>query len=249
MNYIWYPLMKALEHGYDPVKIHYRVKDREFYYNVGDEEFVYNAEEHRISPLFEYVPIVLRDPSDVGELKDMLTCVDVNPFDRFGKIFNHILNPDRNDPNDLIICDILLHILAYVDRICGMTKQDFQTMLIISEFEQGFYGDIKDAFGLFRQTEKRAIAEGLMMLYETQNCFRSIDTLFGKIMTYFSVWFRGSEEVLFYTPFHYNEVENKKLQLIIDLFLPINIPHVVHWQYTYGVIGQDSSMLLEKFVL
>jgi hypothetical protein len=242
--------MKALEHGYDPAKIHYRVKDREFYYAVGDEEFVYNAEEHRISPLFEYIPIVLRDPHDVNELKDMLTCVDVNPFDRFGKIFNHILHPDRNDPNDLIICDILLHILAYVDRICGMTKRDFQALLIIDEIEQGFYGcSIKNTFDLFNHTEKRAIAEALMMLYETQSCFRSIDALLGKIMPYFSCWFRDNEEVLFYTPFPHNEVESRKLQLIIDLLLPINLPYVVHWQYTYGVVEQESSMLLEKFVV
>ena len=248
MNYIWYPIIKAMERGYDVAKIHYRVKDREFYYNAWDKHFIYNAEEHRVSPLFEYMPVVLYDPADAVDFAAKYSCVDINPYHRFGHIFSRILRPDRNDPNDLIICDIMLHILAYVDRICGMSKRDFQIMLIIAEIEQGCYGNNDGAFALFNTKEKRAVAESLIMLHEIENGLRSLDALLKKILTDFKMWVRDETELVLYNPYPLDEQDDKKLRFILKLFLPIGLPYVVHWQYTYGIIGQDDRMVLEAFV-
>ena len=173
----------------------------------------------------------------------------INPFPRFGSIFSHILDPERDDHNDFIVCDIIVHLLAHIDRICGMSKKDFHILHIIEEIENGCYGDVSEAFKLFSLKEKRVLAECLIMLYETSNCLRCLDFLFNKIMTDFEVRLRDDAEVVFYNPRAFGERDDKKLQLVIKLFLPINFPYVIHRQYTYGIVEQDQSMILECFVL
>jgi len=249
MNYIWYPLIIAIEYEYDISKIHFQVKDKEFYCDTTDKEFVYNAEDHRISPLFEYLPTILYDPSSVVNLDDKFSYIDINPYYRFGDIFKHILHPDRDDTNDLVICDIVLHILAYVDRICGMSKHDYKVMIIINEIEQGCYGETNDVFRLFNLKEKKVLAESLIMLYETENCFRSLDTLFNRIMTDFKIGLRDNQEIVIHHPYEFDEQKNKKLLFILKMFLPIGFPYVIHWHYTYGIVGHETSMVMEEFFL
>jgi len=139
--------------------------------------------------------------------------------------------------------------LAHIDRICGMSRRDFHILVIINEIENGCFGDMGADFRLFSTAEKRALAEGLLMLYESSNSIRCLDTLFHMIMTDFEVRLRDNEEVVFYNPYGFDEKEDKKLQLIIKLFLPIDFPYVVHWRHTYGSIDHDESMILESFVL
>ena len=248
MNYIWYPLIEAIEADYDTTKIHFRVCDRVFFDTLDDEKVRVSARAHHISPLFEYMPLALYDPDKTVGLEEKLSRVDVNPFHRFTRIFSQILSPERYDPNDLVICDIVTHILAHIDRICGMRMRDFRLLLMINEIEIGCYGNIKEGFRLFSISEKRAVAEILIMLYETSNCLRCLDALFQIIMTDFEVRLRDNVEVVFYNPNGYDEREDKKLQTIVKLFLPIDFPCVIHWRYTYGSIEHDESMILERFV-
>ena len=249
MNYIWYPLIEAIVADYDTTKIRYRVCDKTFFDAIGDETIRISANAHHISPLLEYLPLALYDPDSSVSLEDKLAHADVNPYHRFSAIFSHILRPERYDQNDLIICDIITHMLAHIDRICGMSRRDFHILVIINEIENGCFGDMGADFRLFSTAEKRALAEGLLMLYESSNSIRCLDTLFHMIMTDFEVRLRDNEEVVFYNPYGFDEKEDKKLQLIIKLFLPIDFPYVVHWRHTYGSIDHDESMILESFVL
>jgi len=249
VNYIWYPLIEAIQLGYDTTKIRYRVKDRKFFSNIGDEQIRYSAKAHHVSPLLEYMPPVLYDPDKTVKPEEKFSRVDINPYYRFGSIYEYILRPERNDPNDLIVCDIITHILAHIDRICGMSRRDFHLLLITDEIEQGCFGEPKDDFKLFSVAEKRALAEALIMFYETSNSLRCLDVLFNAIMTDFNIMLRDNEEVVFYNPYRFDAREDKKLRFIIKLFLPIDFPHVIHWQHTYGTIEHDESMTLEGFVL
>jgi len=249
MNFIWYPLIEAIQAEYDTTKIHYRVCDKTFFDSLDGETIRVSANAHHISPLLEYVPLALYDPDNAIRLGDKLARADVNPYHRFTSIFSHILSPERHDPNDLIICDIITHFLAHVDRICGMCRQDFRILIVISEIENGCYGNTRDTFSLFSVTEKRSLAEALIMLYKTSNPLRCLDYLFHIIMTDFEVRLRDNFEVVLYNPNIFDEREDKKLQFIIKLFLPIDFPYVIHWQYTYGSIEHDESMMLERFVL
>ena len=249
MNYIWNPLIEAVQNDCDITKLRYRLRDRKFVFDIGDDLIYYDAGAHQVSPLLEYLPKVVYDPNGVVTLAEKLSRVDVNPYHRFGFIFEHILRPGRNDPNDLVVCDIITHMLAHIDRICGMFRRDFRMLIILSELEQRsrVYG--ADEFKLFSVREKRALCEALIMFYKTSNSLRSIDALFGMIMTDFSVRIRDNREVVFYNPNWYDERENKKLEFIIRLFLPIDFTYVIHWHNTYGSVDHDESMAVEDFIL
>jgi len=247
--YLWYPLIQAIQQGYDTTKIHYRVKDRKFFTQLEDEQICYSANAHHISPLLEYMPLVIYDPDHRVKEEELFSRVDINPYIRFGAIFDPIVRPERHDPNDLLVCDIIAHMLAHIDRICGMSKRDFRLLIIMEEIGAGLFGANVDAYNLFSVTEKRALAEALIMLYETENSLRSLDTLFNNIMTDFNLMLRDQEEVVFYNPYGYNKRDDTKLRFIIKLFLPIDFPYVIHWRYTYGTIELDESIYLEKFVL
>ena len=249
MNYIWYPMIEAIQADFDTTKIHYRVCDTTFFDTLDGEAVRISANAHHISPLLEYMPLAIYDPDGVVTLEDKLARVDVNPYQRFTAIFSHILKPERYDPNDLIVCDIITHMLAHIDRICGMRKRDFRILSIIDEIERGCFGNARDVFSLFTVKEKRALAEGLIMLYETSNNLRCLDVLLHIIMTDFEVRLKDNEEVVFYNPYGFNEQEDKKLRFIIKLFLPVDFLFVIHWQYTYGSIDHDESMILESFVI
>ena len=247
--YLWYPLLEAIQQGYDTTKIHYRVKDRKFFTKLGDEQICYTANAHHISPLLEYMPLVVYDPDHTVKQEEKFARADINPYHRFGSIFDPLLNPERYDPNDLIICDIIAHMLAHIDRICGMSKRDFRLLLIMRELDKGCFGHNPNAFRLFNLAEKRAVAEALIMLYETENSLRCLDMLFQMIMTGFKVLQRNNEEVVFYNPGVFDSREHKKLQFLIKVFLPIDFPYVIHWRYTYGTVEHEKSMVLEEFVL
>ena len=249
MNFIWYPLIEAIQADYDTTKINYRVRDKTFFDIVDGETVRISADAHHVSPLLEYMPLALYDPDKTIKLEDKLARVDVNPYHRFTNIFSNILLADRYDHNDLIVCDIITHMLANIDRLCGMRKRDFRIYIIIDEIERGCFGDSREVFRLFTVKEKRALAEGLMMLYETSNNLRCLDALFRIIMTDFEVRLKDNNEVVFYNPYGFNEQEHKKLQFIIKLFLPVGFSYAIHWQYTYGSVEHDESMMLESFVL
>lgn len=251
MNYIWYPLIEAIQLGYDTNKIRYRLKDMQFSYDVGGDKINYinrGNYAYHVSPLLEYLPLVLYDTDDLVNQDEKFSRIDVNPYHRFDEIFEDILSIERNDENDLIVCDIITHILAHIDRICGMSKRDFRLLLIMSEIDAGCFGDA-DIFKLFSVFEKRALAEILLMFYETSNSLRCLENLFNMIMTDFNIRIRDNTEILFYSPCIFDECEDKKLRFIIKLFLPVDFSYVIHWQYSYGTINHDESIILEKFVL
>lgn len=249
MNFIWYPLIEAIQDDYDTTKIRYRVCDKEFQQTAGGVTIRRKAGAHHMSPLLEYLPLVLYDQDKTTKNEDKFSRVDINPYFRFGDIFNHILSPERNDPNDLIICDIITHALAEIDRICGMSKHDFKVLLVMAELKNGCFGGSEDGYQLFSPIEKRAVAEALIKLYETSKGLRCLDNLLKTIMPDFKLRNRDQEEIIFYNPAEFDEQQDKKLRFIIKLFLPLNFPYIIQWRYTYGTIDHDPSMLLEEFVL
>jgi len=313
MNYVWYPLIRAMQLGYDTTKIQYRVKSKIADFKIDKDLLRFDILPHRVSPLMEYMPVVLFDPDEAVKPEHKFAHADINPYYRFEDIFDYILSPKRNcrydcfppgkpanppqceeckmpkhscrrcrgkcpdcmrpalkckdcpnykdgtrkcacsihrnDTNDLIVCDIIAHMLAHIDRHCGMNKKDFHIMLLLREMENGCYGDADIFIKLFDVVEKRALVEAMLMFYETQNGFRTLDTLLTRIMTDFSVVLRDNAEAVLYNSYGYDAVADKKIRFIVKLLLPIGLPYIIHWQNTYGTLDHEESMKMGEFVL
>jgi len=232
-GYIWYPFIEALCHEKDAVGIHYRL-------GHNTNSLIGNAS---ISPFLEYVPKTLYSSNE--DASDYRT-VDVNPYFRFKKIFKDILNSESN-ANYEIVCDLIMHILVDIDRICGMNRRDFLITMIVDGIERGHYG--REAIQLFNMVEKRVLAEVLIMFYNTSDSLSCLKTLFTMIMTDFDIILKDNEEFIFYNPYPFDQQNNEKIKFIIKVLLPIGFPYVIHWRYSYGYIGYAESMNCEEFVL
>jgi hypothetical protein len=239
-KFIWYPIIAAMNMGAGPEKVHLRVSERA----AGNPRY-----DRVISPLLEFSPHIGNIPNP-SMTEDELSGIDINPYRRlsFIPIFKEILDPERDEPNDAVVAELITHVLADVDRICGMCGRDFQVYLVMKELEDGCFGN-KQATALFTLFEKRALAEALIMLYKTSDSVKSLNSLFTMIMTDTEILCRDREEIVFYRPNPPNTGEIQKLRFIIDIFLPINFPFVIHHKHTYGVISRDNTMILEDFVL
>ena len=234
MNYIWQILIKAIERDIDPAGIHYAVNHS----RGGD---------CHISPWLEHMPMA-------GE--DVLSHADTNPYFSYEAIFKDILRPgpaenQRDDINRAAVCDLIMHTLADVARVCGMCKRDFYILLIIRDIENGCFG----APPPFSEAEKRALAETILLWYKTADSLQCLRALLTAILTDFYIMVKNNEEIVFYNPHPFNRNSSqsrqteRKLRFVADLFLPIDYPYTIHWRYTYGLIGKDDNMRIGAFVL
>jgi len=231
-GYIWYPFIKSICNNKDIVNIHYKLG------GSNTKDFVGNA---AISPFLEYVPKTISASND-----DDYSTVDVNPYFRFKKVFKDILNTENN-LNYEILCDIIMHTLVNIDRICGMNRRDFLIMTIIDEIDEGYYGS--EAVKLFNTVEKRFLAEVLIMFYNTSDSLSCLTALFKMILTDFQITLKDNEEFIFYNPDPFDKQKVEKIKFVIKLFLPIGFPYTIHWRYSYGYVGYSESMNCEEFVL
>lgn len=231
-SYIWYPLIKTICNNKDTAEIHYKLGNNTKG-PIGDAG---------ISPLLEYVPKTYYASGEDANYNS----VSVNPYFRFKAIFKDLLSSE-NSSNYEIICDIIMHILANLDIVCGMSRRDFLIMIIMEEIDEGYYGC--EAVKLFNTVEKRALADVLIMFYNTSDSLGCLTALFKMILTDFQIVLKDNEEFVFYNRFPFDEQNNEKIKFIIKLFLPIGFPYVIHWRYSYGYVGYSESMNCEEFVL
>jgi len=229
MSWIWHTLIKAIQLEYDPSVINYVVSD-----------------ENRLSPYIEQIPLALYDPENIVSPEEIFNRVEVNPYLRFSKIFTRILNPERDEPNDEIVCDLVTHVLADIDRICGMSKRDFQLVLIVKDLDSGCFGD---DISLFSAVEKKALAQVLLLFYKIPDFIQALLVLFSLIMRDVYLTNRDNTELVFYIPRPFDESDDMKLRFIIKIFVPIDFTYVIHWQYTYGVIDRPETIRIDRFVL
>jgi len=241
MNYIWEQLIQTVHDGLNASDIHFLV----FRNNV--------------SPHLE----ILADVSLQTNInKNMLLEVDVNPYMRFSKIFyaftqKELGDPEKQEPLINVVeyqefteatIDVVLHYLAEVDWLTGLTKHDFHIKLIIKDMENGIFGDIK-TIEMLNANEKVVLADQLIALYRTGDNIPCLLRAISKIFSYCQAVVKDGEELVFYFREPQNMEIDAKIRFVIRLFLPISIDFSIHWLLTYGIVDYDNTMFIEEFIL
>ena len=194
--------------------------------------------------------------------KNMLLEVDVNPYMRFSKIFHaftetELGNAEQQEPlinvseykefNEAMI-DVMLHYLAKVDWITGLTKQDLHIKLIVKDMESGIFGDIKTV-EMMNDREKIVLADQLLALYRTGDSISCLLRAISKIFSYCQAVVKDGEELVFYFREPQNTEIDAKIRFVTRLFLPISVDFSIHWLLTYGIVDYDNTMFIEEFIL
>ncbi|MCY6355723.1 hypothetical protein [Clostridium sp. ZS2-4] len=230
MNYIWDVLLKADKQNIPAEKISF-------------------VPAKRYSP---YMEISFKDLNTQSLLDNHI--IEVNPYYRFYDIFKELLNVNIEESMKLreVLFDIIIHYLAEIDLKQGLCKQEFYKKFIMKDICKGVFGkELSENIYEFKKEELDCLLNGLVTLYLTGVSLH----LFNKVMrnifkdnlTYTNK--ENSKEILIYLGQAKTQNLKRKMDMIIDLFLPIDMKVYVYWEHHFGVIGVNETMKIDKMVI
>lgn len=180
--------------------------------------------------------------------------VEVNPYYRFYEIFKDMFNINNNSDTEFreVLFDIAMHFLAEIDVMQGMNKREYYIRFIIEDIERGIFGEeIKDKFALFDKEEKNIIAHNILKLYITAEALYLLKDTIRKIFKNSTIYvnYEKKDELLFYIPYTRNDINEAKVDLIKEFFLPIKFHTEIYWKDHFGIIGVEETMKIDSIAL
>ena len=230
MNYIWDAIIKAKRRNIDTSQLNFCLAD------------IY-------SPYMELAMSYIN-----YEIAEESTDIEVNPFYRFGFIFNRLFQPDivENTEFRKELLNCMLHYINNVDIYTGMNKHEFMRMYIKRDIENGCFGEsVKDKWCLFKLEEQETITTQLINMYQTG---ASIEVLRKAVLGVFHdgyVYFNTvlKNEVLIFAGIKELNIYKDKMNMLIELFMPIDFKYKIYWSRHFGIIGNDELMKEGSVVL
>lgn len=177
--------------------------------------------------------------------------IEVNPYYRFFSIFKDLFNPNYLHNQELreVLLDILLHFLGEIDLYQGLNKIEYHKLFIYRELLQGCFGPVvKRGITKFSRREKNSLINNIYKFYQTGNQVfyfkKSIEKIFKSSIVYVNREESrdNKNEILLYLGALANKKNRQKLEVIENLFLPINFNTITYWEYHFGIVGVDETM-------
>lgn len=230
MSYIWKSLLKAEKSGISKNKI----------------EFVYADV---FSP---YMEVSFEDLNAKSLPED--NKIEVNIFYRFYEIFKELVNINYKEDKELreVLLDIILHFLGELDLKSGMCKKELYKMFILDDIKKGVFGEsLKDDINSFNIEELNLFLDGILTLYSTGTSlylFRKIlKGIFKNSIIYSSN--ENPKKIYIYLDEKRDSLKASKVQAIINTFLPISNKTYIFWDKHFGIVGVDSTMIMDKMIM
>ena len=182
------------------------------------------------------------------------TVVEVNPFYRFFDIFSGVLdiNQKEYEKTKEIFVDAVFHYLALTDLRMGMSRKDYYFKFLVDELECGQFGSkAKAAIQLFSSYEKKYIVLALMDVISSRNYREIFKWLFQEIYQD-SIIYKSMDcanELYIYVGSAETQEERKRVQFLLDTFLPIGVRTEVFYQEHFGILEVEETMILDKVLL
>ncbi|MHC1686028.1 MAG: hypothetical protein AB6733_24385 [Clostridiaceae bacterium] len=199
-----------------------------------------------------YIEVLLSD-LNIRKLPESNT-IEVNPYYRFHEIFKDLLDVNLEESPQLreVIFDIITHFLAELDLKEGLCKQEFYKKFIKDEIKQGIFGNgISEAVDEFSKEELDYILSGLITLYLTGTSLHLFNKIMKKVFPN-TITYQNKDnpkKVLIYLGEFRTQELKRKIEFILDLFLPINMKSNIYYEYHFGIIGVDETMKMENMVI
>ena len=225
MDYIWDIIIKAKNEGM----------------NLGDIKFKLASS---YSPYMELSNIDLNFEAVENE-------VEINPYYRFFEIFKNLFLPDEDQYQELreTLLDIIIHFLGQTDLKQGMDRVEHHKSFIYREIKNGCFGEnIKNGINLFSIEEKNILLQNIYQFYLTGNHIYYLKDTMKKIFKGSIIYLNQefTNEILLYIKQSQTRENEKKLQVIKELFLPVNFDILVYWEYHFGILGVNRTMRIDK---
>ncbi len=228
MNYIWDLLIRAEDEGLSKKDIQFHLaKD--------------------FSPYMELSPQLL----NAQQLEQQ---VEVNPYYRYYEIFKNLFHPDNMNDLELreYFLDFVLHFLAEIDRMQGMNKREFSIQFILREIDANVFGNtVRDNMHAFTKKEKEMVVLNILRLYQTGDEIYLLKDTMKRLFKHCMIYVKSEEqdELLLYIGQKKSALNEMKVRLVQEIFLPVNFQTEVYWQNHFGIIGAEETMKLDRIAL
>lgn len=180
--------------------------------------------------------------------------IELNLLFRFTEIFQNILADQRNEMQELnqYLIDAALHVILHTDLHHGLTKKEIFIRKMLEELENGlFWRQGAEEFCLIAPEKRNRIAAlvyGQMQTGSSLMIFRKgLLVLFPSAVLY---QIRSErKKLLLYIETDKTEQDERKLQFIQDMFLPVSYQLRVFWKYHFGIVGVDAAMKMDEIAI
>lgn len=202
----------------------------------------------------EYSPFYEQAFSYLNETKVEEAVIELNLLVRFAEIFQYILAEDnRQYPEfEKYLIDAALHMILHADIYHGVSKRDIYIRKLTQEMENGTYWKrAAEEFKLIPFEKRSRIATLVLNQIQTgasvMTFRRALLVLFPNAVLYQIKADR--KKLLLYLKMDKNKTDERMLQLIEDMFLPVSYHLRVFWKYHFGIIGVDDTMKIDEIAI
>lgn len=188
--------------------------------------------------------------SEIGEE----TGIDVNPYYRFYDIFKDLFQPNMKDYSQLRenLCNLIFHLLAQNDVLSGMTREEYYKKLLYQDFKDIKFGEkAKETMQLYNREEREIILSGLLTQYETGSSLDIFKDMMNSLINNNIVYLsnQNSYEILIYIGQKKDTILVQKMNFLIEMFLQIPYYVETYYEYHFGIIDIEETMILDEIVL
>ena len=222
MNYIWEILLRARTGG---------VPDQELFF----------AQAKECSPWYEQSFPCLNEDAVTGPV------VEINSLYRFSAVFQELLHEMEDSEYLRFLFDAAVHVLAAQETMMGLSKRDFYVQKLRRDLLAGeFCGSVAQTVQAFSDDRQRGVASLLLMQYETGSSL----LMYRKALTYFypdAMLYQlkaHPEQLLLYLGL--TDADRQTVQMLEDLFLPLQYQVRIFWTKHFGVWDVDASLVMDE---
>ncbi len=202
----------------------------------------------------EYSPFYEQSFSCMNETQVQSGEIELNLLLRFAFIFQEILAQERKEHPQFerYLTDAALHMILYTDLRHGLSKRDIYIRKIRQELEEGiFWKDVAEEFKRLAMEKRNRLAALVLSQMQTGSSLavfrRGLLVLFPHAVVYQIK--NDRKKLLLYLKDNQTENNEKMLQLIQDMFLPIGYELRIFWKYHFGIIGVDDTMKIDEIAI
>jgi hypothetical protein len=180
--------------------------------------------------------------------------IEVNECYRFYEVFKDLFNINVNESRELreVLLDILLHYLGELDFKKGLCKTEFYKKFLMRDMLNGVFGEkIAESINCLEKDERDTFFYGIITLYKTGFSIELFKNIIRKIYKN-SIVYSNNEQpkhMFIYLDEVKTEKNEKKIELIIDTFLSIEMKPYVFWDKHFGILGLDYTMKINETVM
>lgn len=211
-----------------------------------------NKEKVRYRQVKEFSPYC-EATKDCMEKNGDITCLSLNAFYRYNTIMEPLFaKRGVSEEYKEWLCDIYMHYLTILEWRRGINVQEYNIYRIRNELESGKYGEnIAETYKQLTREEKYYVAHMLKQQMETKESVNKFSDVLVAILRDGIVYKNQNNEkqILYYINVKENTKENKIIDMICDLFLPIGYELRVFRENHFAVLGEEQTMTIGEIEL